>query len=68
MIVNCNTEVDINLEDDEKEAISKSYKILKEIRHECFIQDDDSDAYWMAESVTSGIYNLMRLAGVKLER
>lgn len=38
------------------------------VPHERFIQDDDSDAYWMAESVTSGIYNLMRLAGVELER
>lgn len=68
MIVNCNTEVDINLDDDEKEAIAKAYEILKEIRHECFMQADDSDAYWMAESVTSGIYDLMRLAGVQLER
>ena len=68
MIVNCYSEVDINLDDDEKEAIVKAYEILKDIRHECFMQDDDSDAYWMAESVTSGIYNLMRLAGVKLER
>lgn len=38
------------------------------VPHECFIQADDSDAYWLAESVTDGIYNLMRLAGVKLER
>lgn len=68
MIVNCNTEVDINLDDDEKEAIAKAYEILKEIRHECFMQADDSDAYWMAESVTSSIYDLMRLAGVELER
>ena len=68
MIVNCYSEVDINLDDDEKEAIAKAYEILKEIRHECFIQADDSDAYWLAESVTDGIYNLMRLAGVKLER
>ena len=68
MIVNCYSEVDISLDDDEKEAIAKAYEILKEIRHECFIQADDSDAYWLAESVTDGIYNLMRLAGVKLER
>ena len=64
MIVNCYSEVDINLDDDEKEAIVKAYEILKDIRYECFMQDDDSDAYWMAKSVTSGIYNLMRLAGV----
>lgn len=68
MIVNCNFDVDINLEDDEKETIAKAYEILKEVRHELFMQADDSDAYWMAESVTSGIYNLMRLAGVELER
>lgn len=68
MIVNYNTEVDISLDDNEKETIAKAYEILKEIRHECFMQADDSDAYWMAESVTSSIYNLMRLAGVELER
>lgn len=68
MIVNYNTEVDINLDDDEKEAIVKAYEILKDIRHECFMQADDSDAYWMAVSVTSSIYDLMRLAGVELER
>lgn len=68
MIVNYNTEVDISLDDNEKETIAKAYEILKEIRHECFMQADDSDAYWMAESVTSSIYDLMRLAGVELER
>lgn len=68
MIVNCNTEVDIDLDENEKETIAKAYEILKEVRHELFMQADDSDAYWMAESVTSGIYNLMRLAGVELER
>lgn len=68
MIVNCYSDVDINLEDDEKETIAKAYEILKEVRHELFMQADDSDAYWMVESVTSGIYNLMRLAGVELER
>lgn len=68
MIVNCNTEVDIDLDENEKETIAKAYEILKDIRHECFIQDDVSDAYWMAESVTSSIYDLMRLAGVELER
>lgn len=68
MIVNCYSEVDISLDDDEKEAIVKAYEILKEVRHELFMQADDSDAYWMAESVTSGIYNLMRLAGVEMER
>lgn len=68
MIVNYNTEVDISLDDNEKETIAKAYEILKEIRHECFMQADDSGAYWMAESVTSSIYDLMRLAGVELER
>lgn len=68
MIVNYNTEVDISLDDNEKETIAKAYEILKEIRHECFMQADDSDAYWMAESATSSIYDLMRLAGVELER
>lgn len=68
MIVNCNTEVDIDLDENEKETIAKAYEILKDIRHECFIQDDVSDTYWMAENVTSGIYNLMRLAGVEQER
>lgn len=29
MIVNCYSEVDINLDDDEKEAIVKAYEILK---------------------------------------
>ena len=68
MIVNYNTEVDISLDDNEKETIAKAYEILTEIRHECFMQADDSDAYWMAESATSSIYDLMRLAGVELER
>lgn len=68
MILNCYSDVDINLDDDEKETIAKAYEILTEVRHELFMQSDDSDAYWMAESVTSGIYNLMRLAGVELER
>ena len=67
MILNCYSDVDINL-DDEKETIAKAYEILKEVMHELFMQADDSDAYWMVESVTSGIYNLMRLAGVELER
>lgn len=68
MIVNCYSDVDINLEDEEKETIKKAYEILKEVRHELFMQADDSDAYWMAESVTSGIYDLMRHAGMELER
>lgn len=68
MILNCYSDVDINLDDDEKETIAKAYEILKEVMHELFMQADDSDDYWMVESVTSGIYNLMRLAGVELER
>lgn len=67
MIVNCNNEVEIILNDEENEAIKKAYEILKEIRHKCFMQGSNSDTYWMSVSATSGIYNLMRFNGVNLE-
>lgn len=43
--VRVNTSVSIHLEEDEKEILIKAYSILKELRHELFLKDDDSEVY-----------------------
>lgn len=68
MIVNCHTEFDISLDDNDKEVITKAYEILENIRYECFIQANDSDDYRMAESITKNMCNLMKCAGLELRR
>lgn len=62
--VSVNNEVSINFEDSEKETLEKAYEILKELRHDLFIQDDDSDVYWNIDGTLSGLRDVLSDAGI----
>lgn len=62
--VNINKDVSIELENDEKEVLIKSFDILKELRHELFVKDDDSDKYWCIDGTMNGLRDILNNAGV----
>lgn len=62
--VNINKDVSIELENDEKEVLIKSFDILKELRHELFVKDDDSDEYWCIDGTLNGLRDILNNVGV----
>lgn len=62
--VNVNRSVSIHLEEEEKEILLKSYEVLKNIRHEIFQRDDDSELYWCVSSTVDNLEDLLGEAKV----
>lgn len=66
--VSVSTSVSIHLEEDEKESLIKAYSILKELRHELFLKDDDdSEVYWCIDGTMLGVRDTLTFAGLKVE-
>lgn len=65
--VSVSTSVSIHLEEDEKESLIKAYSILKELRHELFLKDDDSEVYWCIDGAMLGVGDTLSFASVKVE-
>lgn len=62
--ININKDVFIELESSEKEVLIKSFDILKELRHELFLKDDDSEEYWCIDRTMNGLRDILNNAGV----
>lgn len=63
--VSCN--ISIHFENDEKEILIKSFDILKELRHELFLKDCDSDEYWCIDGTMNGLRDILKDAGISVK-
>lgn len=62
--VSISSEVKICLEENEKETLVKAFEILKELRHELFLKDDDSEEYWQTDGAMSSIKGILSNVGI----
>lgn len=62
--VSISSEVKICLEENEKEILVKAFEILKELRHELFLKDDDSEEYWQIDGAMSSIKEILSNVGI----
>ena len=62
--INVSSNISIHLENDEKEILIKSFDILKDLRHELFLKNDDSDEYWCIDGTMNGLRDILNSAGV----
>lgn len=65
--ISINKDVYLHLDNDERENLENTYKILKELHHELFIRDDDSDEYWTVDGTLMGLKDILEYAGVFLK-
>lgn len=62
--VNVSKDVFIELEDNGRGVLLKTFDILKELCHGLFLQDDDSDEYWCIDETINGLRDILSSACV----
>lgn len=61
--VSVNREVTISLEKEEMEILEKAHKIVKDLRHDLFMADDESDEYFNADNAEMALKDILEKAG-----
>lgn len=61
--INVKKEINIQFEPNELDVLEKAYEIVKDIKHDLFIADDESDEFWMADSAVDSLKELIGLGG-----
>lgn len=62
--VNVNKEISIKFDENELNILQSAFDVLKDLRHELFLQDDDSDQYWCVDSTMNGLREVLSDAGI----
>lgn len=59
-IVNVSKSTNIMFSEEEKQKIKEVYDLFYLIRHDLFVKDDDSEIYWVLDSIVDGINQIMK--------
>lgn len=62
--VSVSKEITIKLESEEREVLEKAHEILKTLRQDLFIREDDSDEYYIVDAAATSLRCTLDLAGV----
>lgn len=61
--VSVSKEMTISLEKEEMDVLEKAYEITKELTHDLFMADDESDEYFIADETKDGLKQILGFAG-----
>lgn len=50
-----------------EKILIKSFDILKELWHELFLKDDDSDEYWCIDGTMKGLREISKYASISVK-
>lgn len=59
-IVNVSRNTSVIFSEEERKQIQEVYELFYLVRHDLFVKDDDSEIYWLLDSIVDGMKQIMK--------